>query len=150
MEPIQAFMLVTEIANNFAEGFRLDEREELERNRAREAVEIMDRIKNSALPVARFDCMVSVEKIGPKSKVGLGDFTICGTTISGIKNGLIGLSMEPLTVYVRLWERIKEGSEMLTGYQGETKTLKFRNFIGSLDQFFPERHSHQAIVNNAS
>lgn len=147
MQAIDAFTFVTDIA---AQHIKSLSEQDPEAARIEEAVSIMDRIKCAALPIARFDCMVSIEGIGAKSKLGLGDYTICSTTISGIKNGLVGLSMEPLTVYIRLWERLAEGAEMLSGYQGETKTLKFRNFLADMDRFFVERNSHQVIVNNAS
>lgn len=97
-------------------------------------------------PIARFHCYVTVEGIGPKSKLGLGDFTVSGLTIPSIKNGLIGLSMEKVSVYVRLWERHQQGSEMLSGYQGQTKCLQFRNWLADIDRWEAERPQQQIEV----
>lgn len=109
-----------------------------ERDPQKEAIDWCDKILNTAVPLARFRAMVTVEKVGPKSKLGVGDFTVCGITISAIKNGLIGLSMEPLDIYLQLWEHRNEdvgGMDMLTGYQGPTKTLAYREFLRDIDRF---------------
>jgi hypothetical protein len=116
----------------------------------KQAIELTEQISQGALPIARFECMVTVEKVGDRSKLGLGDFTICCLDVAGLKNGLIGLSMEKLTVYVRLWERFQHGHEMLSGYQGETKCLAFRNFLADLDRFQPERQPTRTAVDVAS
>lgn len=118
--------------------------------RGEEALHLVDQVSQAALPIARFECMVTVEKVGDRSKVGLGDFTICALDVAGLKNGLVGMSMEKMTVYIRLWERFQETNEMLSGYQGETKCLAFRNFLADLDRFQDERQPNQAIPNVAS
>ena len=89
--------------------------------------------------------MVTVEGIDKGSKLGLGDYTICSTTISGIKNGLIGLSMEPVSVYVRLWERFDDTAEMLSGYQGKTKCMAFRSWLADIDRFWVEREQKPQV-----
>lgn len=100
-----------------------------------EAIRLCEQILSVAVPIARFRCFVSIEKIEPKSKLGLGDFAVSGLDISSIKNGLIGLSMEPVSVYIQLWEHREEGKfDMLCGYQGQTKNLGFRNWLKDIDR----------------
>jgi hypothetical protein len=58
-----------------------------------------------------------------------------GLDIPSIKNGLIGLSMEPVSVYIQLWEHREEGKfDMVCGYQGQTKNLGFRNWLRDIDR----------------
>jgi len=99
------------------------------------ALQVIQAMLNTALPVARFRAHVTVEDCASGSRVGLGDFTICGTSIDSIKNGLVGLSMERVIVYASLWEQRATGADMLSGYQGPTKTLGFRNWLREIDQY---------------
>jgi hypothetical protein len=88
--------------------------------------------------MARFRCYVTIEKISMsnRSKLGLGNFSLSAVEIPAIKNGLIGLSMEPVSVYIQLWEHREEGKfDMLCGYQGPTKTLGYRNWLKGIDRF---------------
>lgn len=104
---------------------------EIEQNEV--AVAIGQAMLNTALPVARFRAHVTIDKIGPSSKLGLGDFTVCGTSISSIKNGLIGLSHEGVEVHVSLWEQKAAGADMLSGYQGHSKSRNFRLWLADID-----------------
>ena len=97
------------------------------------AVAVGQAMLNTALPVARFRAHVTLDKIGPSSKLGLGDFTVCGTSISSIKNGLIGLSHEGVEVHVSLWEQKAAGADMLSGYQGHSKSRNFRLWLADID-----------------
>ena len=97
------------------------------------AVAVGQAMLNTALPVARFRAHVTIDKIGPSSKLGLGDFTVCGTSISSIKNGLIGLSHEGVEVHVSLWEQKAAGADMLSGYQGHSKSRNFRLWLADID-----------------
>lgn len=97
------------------------------------AVAVGQAMLNTALPVARFRAHVTIDKIGPSSKLGLGDFTVCGTSISSIKNGLIGLSYEGVEVHVSLWEQKAAGADMLSGYQGHSKSRNFRLWLADID-----------------
>lgn len=99
------------------------------------AVAVGQAMLNTALPVARFRAHVTIDKIGPSSKLGLGDFTVCGTSISSIKNGLIGLSHEGVEVHVSLWEQKAAGADMLSGYQGHSKSRNFRLWLADIDAF---------------
>lgn len=106
------------------------------------AVAIGQNMLNMMIPVARFRAHVTVESLGSQSRLGLGDFTVCGVDISSIKNGLIGLSMEQVNVHATLWEQRATGADMLNGYQGLTKTLGFRNWVKSLDAFETSATAH--------
>lgn len=132
MQPSQALQTVLGAARKHA----LDADATLEDKDAFfSALELCEQILSVAVPIARFRCFVTVEKIGSKSKLGLGDFAVSGIDISAIKNGLVGLSMEPLTVYIQLWEHRSEGKfDMLSGYQGPTKNLGFRNWLKDIDR----------------
>lgn len=143
MQPVEALQTTIDLALNAHErdtsiGGEQDKYDQ-------EAIEICRSFLDAATPIARFQCYVTIEKIDKKSKLGLGDYTVCGLTIPAIKNGLIGLSMEKVSVYVRLWERHQEGSEMLSGYQGDTKCLQFRSWLAEIDRFEIERSPMQAI-----
>lgn len=106
---------------------------EVEQNEV--AVAVGQAMLNTALPVARFRAHVTIDKIGPSSKLGLGDFTVCGTSISSIKNGLIGLSHEGVEVHVSLWEQKAAGADMLSGYQGHSKSKNYRLWLAAIDDF---------------
>ena len=106
---------------------------EIEQNEV--AVAIGQAMLNTALPVARFRAHVTIDKIGPSSKLGLGDFTVCGVSIPSIKNGLIGLSHEGVEVHVSLWEQKATGADMLSGYQGHSKSRNFRLWLADIDSF---------------
>lgn len=142
----EALQRVLGLANQSREdiGPAENEQEDLEFGRDEEAIKLVSDILTVAVPMARFRCYVTIEKIGTKSKLGLGDFTICGLDISSIKNGLVGLSMEPLSVYIQLWEHREEGKfDMICGYQGQTKNLGFRNWLKDID-----RHQELKPTNN--
>jgi hypothetical protein len=143
LQPVEALRLVIGASEKRALVAPTQE----ERDQLAQAEHMCRAILDAALPIARFQCMVTIEKIGERSKLGLGDFTVCGLTIPAIRNGLVGLSMEKVTVYARLWERMQEGADMLSGYQGDTKTLGFRNWLKSLDEWEAERKRTIEVAN---
>lgn len=117
------------------------------------ALKLCEEILTVAVPVARFRCYVTVETISMsnRSKLGLGDFTVAGLDIPSIKNGLIGLSMEPVSVYVQLWEHREEGKfDMASGYQGPTKTLGFRNWLKDIDRYNAPRETNHIQVSDGA
>jgi hypothetical protein len=135
----QALQRVLGIARQNREdvGPAENDEEEVEFAHDEEALALCEQILTVAVPIARFRCFVTIEKISMsnRSKLGLGDFTVCGLDIPSIKNGLIGLSMEPVSVYIQLWEHRDEGKfDMLCGYQGQTKNLGFRNWLRDIDR----------------
>jgi len=111
-------------------------------------LELCEQILTVAVPIARFRCYVTVEKIGAKAKIGLGDFAVSGIDISSIKNGLIGLSMEEVSVYIQLWEHREEGKfDMLCGYQGKTKNMGFRSWLKDIDRHQQEKQTNSIQMN---
>lgn len=138
MQLSQALQRVLGIARQNREdvGPAENDQEETEFAQDEEAIKQVEEILTVAVPLARFRCYVTVEKVGPKSRLGLGNFSVSAVEIPAIKNGLIGLSMEPVNVYVQLWEHREEGKfDMLSGYQGATKTLGYRNWLKDIDRF---------------
>lgn len=99
------------------------------------AVAVCQAMLNTAIPVARFRAHVSIEGVTGNTKLGLSEFTVSAVNIDGIKSGLVGLSMEGLAVYASLWEQRATGADMLSGYQGNTKTKGFREWLKQIDQF---------------
>lgn len=99
------------------------------------AVAVAQAMLNTAIPVARFRAHVTIDKVGPSSKMGLGDFTVCGVSIPCIKNGLIGLSHEANEVHITLWEQKSTGADMLSGYQGHSKSKNYRLWLSAIDDF---------------
>lgn len=142
MQPVEALRTVIDTTRTAAENWFEDEEA-----RRLKAADVCEALLDQAIPLARFQCYVTVEAIGKKSKLGLGDYTICALTIPGLKNALVGLSMEEVTVYIQLWERMQEGTEMLSGYQGKTKNLGFRNWLADIDRFNAEREQFAGVVN---
>lgn len=134
MQPVEALQKTIDLATN-----RLDQDIWEEGAPEVEAVAICKTFLDTAVPIARFRCYVTVEGVGPKSKLGLGDFTVCGTSIPAIKNGLIGLRMEKVHARILLWELQQENADMISGYQGDTKTLGFRNWLADIDRHEVER-----------
>ena len=99
------------------------------------ATAICQAILNTALPVARFRCHVTVESVVGDSRVGISDFTICSTDIAGIKSGIVGMMREPLEITAHLWEQRQTGADMKSGYQGLTKAPNFRLWYKGLDLY---------------
>jgi hypothetical protein len=148
----QALQRVLGIAREFSHELCIDKddgTEEAENlNRDLEAITLCEQILTVAVPIARFRCYVTVEKVGLKSKLGLGDFAVSGIDISSIKNGLVGLSMEEVSVYIQLWEHREEGKfDMLCGYQGKTKNLGFRNWLKDIDRHQAEKQTNAIQMN---
>jgi hypothetical protein len=136
-DALQRVLKLAENSGQYHHGVTQEERDAEAANfhQDQEALKICTDILSVAVPIARFRCFVTIEKIGTKSKLGLGDFTIVAVDIPGIKNGLIGLSMESVSVYIQLWEHREEGKfDMLCGYQGQTKNLGFRNWLKDIDR----------------
>jgi len=146
MQPTEALQIVIDTSQLFAKhhcgaelGAGMSAEEEENEKRIIEAAELCSTFLNAAVPIARFRCYVTVEGVGPKSRLGLGNFTICGTSIPAIKNGLTGLRMEKVQARILLWELQQEKTDMISGYQGDTKTLSYRNWLADIDRHEAER-----------
>lgn len=147
MQAAQALQRVIARARGAEDGRSIDP-DDPEELADEEAMTLCEQILTVAIPIARFRCYVTVEKIGNKAKIGLGDFAINSIDIAGIKNGLIGLSMEHVSVYIQLWEHREEGKfDMLCGYQGQTKNLGFRSWLRDIDRHQIEKPTNAIQMN---
>lgn len=142
MQAVEALTRLIKTTDDAVRGFKDEVPEENKSDEDRDwvtqtevAVAVAQAMLNTALPVARFRAHVTIDKIGPSSKLGLGDFTVCGVSIPSIKNGLIGLSHEGVEVHVSLWEQKAAGADMLSGYQGHSKSRNFRLWLADIDAF---------------
>lgn len=95
------------------------------------AISVVTAVLNTALPVARFRAFVQVDTTSKKKAIR-DEYTICAQSINGILAGLIGLQHVRVDVHASLWEQKPMGAEMLTGYQGPTRGMRYRSWIESL------------------
>jgi|SRR4051812_30667258 len=113
-----------------------EEGQEFESNKA--AVAICQAMVNTAIPIARYRAHVEVEQVWDKgAKIGVSDFSICSQNMAGIQAGIAALGRDNLTVRVTLWNQRADGADMLSGYQGQSKSQNFRIWyrdIVSLEQ----------------
>lgn len=109
-----------------------------EMDRREIAVSICHAMLNTAIPVARFRAFVEVDDVQPKrskmqeERAVLHEFTICAVDMDGIMSGLIGVTAVPTNVRLTIWEQRADGADMISGYQGQTKTMKYRQFLQGL------------------
>jgi hypothetical protein len=99
------------------------------------AISVVTAMLNTALPIARFRAFVQVDGSTMHKRVVKDEFTVCSTTIDGIRSGLVGLREYRTNVHVTLWEQRSTGADMLSGYQGPTKITRYRSWLSSLDSF---------------
>lgn len=104
-------------------------RTEEEQERDQLAISICQAMLNTAIPVARFRAHVSLDD-GP-------EYTICATSIPSLQSGLESLLIRPQQGQVTVWEQRAQGADMLSGYQGFTKSKQYRLWLKSL-------HEHEA------
>ena len=107
-------------------------------HRSELSVAVAQAMLNSMIPVARFRAFVEVDPIQPKrtahqDKTAICyEFTICGINIEAIRGGLLGLLNAPTNCRVLVFEQRATGADVVSGFQGETKTQKYRNFLHEL------------------
>jgi hypothetical protein len=93
---------------------------------------------NTALPVAKYRAFVEIDPEQPKrskfqeSVAVKYEFTICAVNMDGVISGLIGITGVPTNVKLTIWEQRANGADMLSGYQGQTKTGQYRKFLEGL------------------
>lgn len=138
MQPIEALQRTIDTAIGADDGRSIDP-DNPEYILDQEAIAICRSFLDAAIPIARFRCYVTIEGLNPKGRLGLGDYTICGTSIPSIKNGLLALRMEKVHARILLWELQQEKADMISGYQGDTKTIGYRNWLAQIDQYEAER-----------
>jgi len=103
------------------------------------ALAVCQAMLNTAIPVSRFRCFVEVDEEQPPRKGAdpeeiRQEFTVCGVTIGSVMGGLVGLQRLKTNVRITLWEQRSTGADMISGYQGATKTLQYRNWLKSLPE----------------
>ncbi len=136
MQGSEALTRLIAIADRFHETMQdaqsKEERDQFEQGQL--AVSVAQAMLNTALPIARFRCHVTIDKVKEGSKIAPGDdFTVCGTSVKAIKNGLVGLAMEAIEVHASLWEQRPTGADMISGYQGSTKTMQYRLWLKEIE-----------------
>ena len=145
MQAIEALTRLLSIADIHltAERLRRGELEEGgpeidEMDRKEIAVSICQAMLNTAIPVARYRAFVQVDDVQPKrtphqaGRAVEHEFTVCAVDMGGILSGLIGVTAVPTNVRVTIWEQRADGADMISGYQGQTKTMKYRQFLQGL------------------
>jgi hypothetical protein len=139
MSPLEAMRRLIQVGRGYVThhmgaelGGGLDEEEEAFEALVTEACDITTLMLDTALPIARWRCHVEVDaesKVRGKIK---DEFTICAVSIHGILGGLMGLSRIKTNVRLTLWEQRKTSAEMLSGYQGASKSSRYRDWLDSL------------------
>jgi len=100
------------------------------------AISVVNAMLNTALVVARFRCFVQVDSLSILGwRINRTEYTICSPNIEGVIVGLMTLDQKRCSVYLQLWEQRPLGAEMLSGYQGLSKTGRYRSFVDSLKLF---------------
>jgi hypothetical protein len=128
-----------ELRRNETYGTETPELSESEQELAT-ATAVITAMLNTALPIARFRVFVEVDPIQPKVKSVkerpvVAEFTGCAVTVGGVRSAIQGLSIEATNVRIMLFEQRHNGAEMISAYQGKTKTLAYRNWLKELDLF---------------
>lgn len=131
MTPLEAMNRLIALADHYRveEGGRPDDEAQVEDNIA---VAVIQAMLNTALPIARFRAFVEVDAQSQRRGKIRDEFTVCAPTIHGILGGLIGLHHAKTDVHVTLWEQKAEGASMLTGFQGATKSRRYRSWVEEL------------------
>lgn len=93
---------------------------------------VIQAMLNTALPIARFRAFVEIDANSKRRGKITDEFTVCAVNIHGILGGLIGLHQARVDVRVTLWEQKAEGASMLTGFQGPTKSSRYRSWVEEL------------------
>lgn len=121
-------------------GEPTDAKDQAWQERIQTAAAVCNAMLNTMMPIARWRAFVQIDEVPSKKggsdlKVTREEYTICSVSIAGIKNGLLSLGIEDLPVNVSLWEQRATGADMVSGYQGKTKSQQYRIFLRSLDHF---------------
>lgn len=148
MQAVEALSLLIQVGDQRASDLRnlaphLDSDDEIQRTTEQSeelslASAICQAMLNTALPVAKYRAFVEVEAKHPKrsayqeSVAVRHEFTVCGVNMAAILSGLIGITSVPTSVKVTVWEQRANGADMISGYQGATKTGQYKQFLQGL------------------
>lgn len=131
MTPLEAMTVLIQNADQWKSDTHQENTQYLEQVELAQAVATA--MLNSALPVARYRCFVGVDFHKSPGSPIREDFTICSTTLTGIRAGLLGLREYKTEVHATLWEQRATGADMISGYQGPTKGKRYSLWVGSLN-----------------
>lgn len=101
------------------------------------AISITNAILNAALPIAKYRCFVEIDKDQDKAvrKLVKTEFTVCGASMSAIKSGIASLLIEPINARVMIFVQLPHNSDMITAYQGKTKSKQYRDWLIEIDKY---------------
>lgn len=112
------------------------------------AIAIATAILNNGLPIARFRLHVTVDEdqVTPKKLKTKNmkvedilpvreEFTVCGVSIQAVRQGIMALSAIKANVQVTLWEQRATGADMVSGFQGSTKTIQYRSWLKEIMKY---------------
>jgi hypothetical protein len=102
------------------------------------AISIGQAMLNTAIPVVRFRCFVQVDPISKKKTPVRDEFVITATNVAALRSGLVALRHYKVDVHVTLWEQRAQGADMLSGYQGPTKSERYESWLESLSMYEQE------------
>lgn len=139
MQAAEAMTLLIQMADerhrDAQQGRLLIEEKDLEREKL--AVAVSTAMLNSMIPVARYRAFVEVQLRARKSHpVGsvTSEFTVSATTMDGIKSGIAGVAINDMEIRIIIFEQTASGANMVSGFEGPTKSQRFRSWYGSLHQ----------------
>lgn len=97
-------------------------------------------ILNNGLPIARFRIHVTVDTIQPakrgREQVDIREeFTVCGVSVQAVRQGILALTTVDAAVQVSLWEQRATGADMVSAFQGRTKTIHYRSWLKQILAF---------------
>lgn len=139
MTPLEAMHMLIALGDRYFEN--LVESEALpelspDDERLLRANTLIRKMLDTALPVARFRCFVSVDKATTIHKSPItAEYTICSPTIEGVIAGLIGLSENRTDVQATLWEQRTASADMISGWQGRSRSPSYKRWIKSLEVY---------------
>jgi hypothetical protein len=102
------------------------------------AISICQAMLNTAMPIAKYRAFIEIETDQPKrtkyqdSVAAKHEWLIASVNIEGILSGLMSVTHVNTNVRVSLFEQRATGADMLTAYQGESKSASYRAFLKSL------------------
>lgn len=126
MTPLDALQRTVNMAKSSYDGKSIGDEAEFQKEQ--QAIEKVELLLNTAVPIARFRMFVQVRSVGgapPKKHKPVMmepcEFTVCSPTIAGLKMALEGLRRRPCDVFVSLFEQKEQSADYLTGYDGPSR-----------------------------
>ena len=99
------------------------------------ATAICQAMLNTAIPVARFRALIELQADQPRRSkwedfiAAKQEFTISAVNMKGILGGLGAITNVPTGIRLSIWEQRQTGVDMVSGYEGQTKTAGYRQFL---------------------